>query len=185
MSMMIAAAAAVTRPRERSHSVQRIEASDHPADTPQRAPTAIAYLRHAGVGLGLIALLLTRDNDGSAIYDPANRWLIAAGLAIIPYAVWLARFEDSARPANWPLAPRVVALAWLSLALYGIAEGMSYKHEGSPWLLLELPMALTATALAAWFAFAPRARTFELRWLAAAGCAILAAAGFQTAAAIL
>lgn len=101
---------------------------------------------------------------------------------MVPYAIWLARFEDSERPANWPLTPRVVALAWLSLALYGIAEGMSHGDEGSPWLLLELPMALTATALAAWFALAPRARTFELRWFAAAGCVVLAAAAFQTAA---
>lgn len=104
---------------------------------------------------------------------------------IIPFAAWLARFENHHRPASWPLAPRVAALAWLSVALYGIAEGMSYGYDKSPWLLLELPLALTASALAVWFAFAPRARSFELRWLAAAGCVILAAAGFQSAAGIL
>lgn len=179
--MMIGAAAATLRGPSRI-TVPPIEVSAH---TPQRAPAALAYLRHAGVGLGLIALVLVRSNDGSAIYEPAHRWLVVAGLAMIPYAVWLARFEDAERPASWPLTPRVVALAWLSLALYGIAEGLSYGHEGSPWLLLELPMALTATALAAWFAFAARARSFQLRWFATAGCVVLAAAAFQTAAGIL
>ncbi len=103
---------------------------------------------------------------------------------MIPFAVWLAQTEDD-RPPSWPLTPRVTALLWLCLALYGIAEGMSYGHNGSSWLLLELPMALAGTALAGWFVFAPRAGAFALRWYAAAACVILAAAGFQAAGEIL
>ncbi len=152
------------------------------AHTPQRAPEGLLYLRNAGIGLGLVSLVLIRANDGTAVYEPAHRWLVLAGLAIIPFAVWLARFENDERPPSWPLTPRVVALVWLSLALYGIAEGMGYGHDDSLWLLLELPMALTASVLAGWFVFAARARSFPLRWFAAAACVILAVAGFQAAA---
>jgi hypothetical protein len=134
-----------------------------------------------GMILGVTAVVLVVGDHGPPLYPAAQRWMVPAGLAILPMGGWLARHFD-AEPSKPSQVPRWAgASVLIGVGLAYVGAGLSYGDRHAPWLLLIVPGALAFLAAAAWTALSPAARGMPRRPVACAGMLMFSAAGFWLA----
>lgn len=150
-----------------------------------RAPGVYAWLLAGGMILGGTALLLMGDEDGPPLYPPAQRWMVLAGLAVLPMGVWLARHLGGPprKPGQLPRWASAYVLIGVGLAYVG--AGLSYGDRHAPWLLLIVPGSVALLAAAGWTAFSPAADGMPRRPVACAGMLMFSVAGFWLASSAL
>jgi hypothetical protein len=146
-----------------------------------RAPAVYALLLACGMTLGVTAVVLVVGEDGPPVYPPAQRWMVLAGLAVLPMGVWMARHLD-ARPRKPGQLPRwASAYVLIGVGLAYVGAGLSYGDRHAPWLLLIVPGSVAFLAAAGWTAFSPAADGMPRRPVACAGMLMFSVAGFWLA----